>query len=655
MAIFLAVLILAVPGFGQLSDEDIAELKEQAARENWTFEISANPATQYSLDELCGLVEPEGWWEDARFDPCIPKRELPVSFDWRDSSACTPVKNQASCGSCWAFGTVGPLESNILLKDNLEVNLSEQWLVSCNSDGWGCDGGWFAHDYHQWKTDPCGQTGAVYESDFPYTATDQSCNCPYPHHFTIDGWSYIGSSYGVPAVDAIKQAILDYGPVSVAVEATSAMQGYDGGIFNTPGFGDVNHAVVLVGWDDTQGTNGVWIMRNSWGSGWGEEGYMRIEYGICQIGYGACYIEYSGLDKIAFDFPSGIPESVIPTDEFTLDVNISGVYGGVAVESSAQFNYSINSQPYQSIPMTYISADLYQVTLPDLECFDCLDFYVSVQESEGEVYNDTDPAYPHMIVAATEALQAFADDFESDLGWTVSGLVDDGAWNRGVPVNGERGDPASDYDGSGRCYLTDNVSGNSDVDGGTTTLISPTFDLSESDGQINYARWYSNSFGNDPYNDEMHIFISNDNGASWVLAETVGPVEQASGGWFENSFWASDFVTPTDQMKLRFDASDLNDGSVVEAAVDAVVVKTFLCGPQYICGDSNGDEIINVSDAVYIVNHIFAAGNPIDPMEAGDANCDGLCNVSDAVWIINFIFSSDKTPCDLDGDEIPDC
>ncbi len=99
-------------------------------------------------------------------------RDLPDAFDWRDVDGVTSVKNQASCGSCWAFGTVGPLECNIKIKDGIEVDLSEQWLVSCNRDGWGCGGGWWAHDYHEWKDDPCDGVGAVLEEYFPYQALD---------------------------------------------------------------------------------------------------------------------------------------------------------------------------------------------------------------------------------------------------------------------------------------------------------------------------------------------------------------------------------------------------------------------------------------------------------------------------------------------------
>ena len=88
-------------------------------------------------------MEPKNWWVNAKFDPCIPRDDLPDTFDWRDINGTdftTPIKDQGSCGSCWAFGTVAPLECNIKIKDGVEVNLSEQWLLNCNQDGWDCGG-----------------------------------------------------------------------------------------------------------------------------------------------------------------------------------------------------------------------------------------------------------------------------------------------------------------------------------------------------------------------------------------------------------------------------------------------------------------------------------------------------------------------------------
>jgi len=165
-------------------------------------------------------------------------------------------------------------------------------LVSCNRDNWGCQGGWYAHNYLEWKTDSCGGTGAVLESDFPYVAEDVPCDCPYPHVYKLNDWAYVGDEWTVPSVEAIKTAIMEYGPVSVGIAVTSAFQAYDGGVFNQDEpDAEINHAVVLVGWDDNQGTNGVWFLRNSWGPWWGEDGYMNIEYGVLKVGYAACYID----------------------------------------------------------------------------------------------------------------------------------------------------------------------------------------------------------------------------------------------------------------------------------------------------------------------------------------------------------------------------
>ena len=286
-------------------DSQIEKLKQRAEIEGWTFTVGENSATNYSIDELCGLVEPPNWKDSVDFDPLYNLTfSVPEQWDWRDEGGCTPIKNQGQCGSCWAFATVAPLESAIKIRTGENVDLSEQWLVSCNKAGWGCNGGWWAHGYHAGLTGKCGGTGAVLERDFPYTAYDEFCNGPYPHAYLLvdsdgdgDSWNYIGSEHGIPSVDQIKQAIYESGPISASVYVDSAFHAYTGGVFTNQGNGQVNHAIALVGWDDNQGDDGVWFLRNSWGTGWGENGYMRIEYGANNVGYSACFIDdYESLD-----------------------------------------------------------------------------------------------------------------------------------------------------------------------------------------------------------------------------------------------------------------------------------------------------------------------------------------------------------------------
>ncbi|UCC43855.1 MAG: PKD domain-containing protein [Candidatus Zixiibacteriota bacterium] len=326
--IVISFCMIADRSLAQLTPGDLVQLQERARVEGWTFDVGENAATQYSLEELCGMVEPEDWRDGADFDPMVEAMtvELPATFDWRALDGVTPVRNQGGCGSCWAFSTVGALECNIRIAEGVSVDLSEQWLLRCNRNGWDCGGGWFAHDYHEWKPGLDDSTGAVLESDYPYTATDGPCGGPDPHPYLIEDWMYIGTSSGVPSVQAMKQAIVEYGPISVCVYAGPAMQAYNGGVFNVNEQGTINHAVVLVGWDDNQGPAGVWFMRNSWGPGWGEGGYMLIPYGYSSIGYAANYIEYKpvhveavntfGPTPLLVDFTSDVPGVQIDSCEW---------------------------------------------------------------------------------------------------------------------------------------------------------------------------------------------------------------------------------------------------------------------------------------------------------------------------------------------------
>jgi C1A family cysteine protease len=297
-AVWLVAYSLTGSALGQLSTTDIAELRERAQTEGWTFTVGQNSATARSLNELCGAVPLAELPQQRAVRPITPRQALPASFDWRDSGACTPIRDQDGCGSCWAFSTMGTMECAILRTDGTEVDLSEQWLVSCTGAG-SCDGGSYitAFDFLSCDTsrsDPCGGSGAVLEDELPYEADDISCGCPYTHPYCLDGYALVDGEW--PTVEQVKQAILDYGPLSVSVYVNSAFVAYTGGVFNACSNRTINHAVVLVGWDDTLGANGAWIMRNSWGPDWGMDGYMYIEYGCSRIGYAACYVRYGVED-----------------------------------------------------------------------------------------------------------------------------------------------------------------------------------------------------------------------------------------------------------------------------------------------------------------------------------------------------------------------
>ncbi|MFH1372956.1 MAG: M28 family peptidase [bacterium] len=283
--------------------------------------------------------------------------------------------------------------------------------------------------------------------------------------------------------------------------------------------------------------------------------------------------------SLAFQYPGGVPDMLSPGIPTTFDVVVTGAWGGSPVGGSGQLHYAIDGGSYTTVSMTEVYSNNYQATLPAETCGTHFAFFVSVDEAtEGTVYDPADTSRPYAALVATSFMTVFEDDFETDKGWTVSGDAIDGQWDRGVPAGGgDRGDPPTDYDGSGQCYLTDNLYGNSDVDGGTTNLQSPAFDLSTGDGQVHYARWYSNHFGAAPFADVMRVYISNNNGSSWTVVDSAGPTEQATGDWYEHTFFAGDFVTPTSQMRLLFEVSDLGSGSVVEAGVDDIWVRVYDC------------------------------------------------------------------------------
>jgi len=427
-AMVLMICLAVVPSSrGEVSPEKIAALQARAEAEGWTFTVGENDATQYSLDQLCGVKVPENWRANARFVPVTADADLPDSFDWRDYDGCTPIKNQGGCGSCWAFGTVGVLECAIKIREGLTVDLSEQWLVSCNQDGSSCDGGWFAHDYHQWATDPCGGTGAVLEADFPYTASDSPCGCPYQHPFSIESWAFVGSDpWAEPDIPAIKQAIMDYGPVSVLVYANDAMQSYIEGVFNGCEEGYTNHIVVLVGWDDNQGTNGVWFMRNSWGPGWGEGGYMRIEYGCNYIEEGACFVDYQHPH-----FP------YLQRDDWTLNDESGNDNGRADPGETVDFVVTLTNTAAEATGLTMtVSTDAPGITFSNpTGSFGDLPRWAQGSNAADPVVFSVDPlAAPtiidlHITYAANGGTYTWQDSIRMNIGQPQFFIVDDDAAN----------------------------------------------------------------------------------------------------------------------------------------------------------------------------------------------------------------------------------
>lgn len=309
---------------GPLSPAEIAHLQERAIAEGWSFRVGRNEATLQSLDLLRSAETASEQASGTRVARIAAGDDLPRAFDWREMGGCAPIRNCSVCGADWAFVTTALLESALLIRKGLTVDLSERWLIDCNQNAWGCSRGTFAFGYFlesNGVTDPCGHSGAVLERDLPYIAGKLPCKCPYAHEYFIRSWSYLAPESGsaesgdLPSVDSIKQAIIDHGPVAAMVTISDPFWAYEEGVFGgtASAIGTPDLHVVLVGWNDDLGKEGAWILRNCWGTGWGEQGYMNIEYGCSNVGFRAAIIEYVGEDSLYVNSPG--------------ELNVSGVRG----------------------------------------------------------------------------------------------------------------------------------------------------------------------------------------------------------------------------------------------------------------------------------------------------------------------------------------
>lgn len=315
--------------------------------------------------------------EIAKVDPSFSSaKSIPTDFDWRNYNGHSYIgdaRDQGSCGSCYAFGATACAEGTYNVAtgsyDNNTSDFSEGWIAFCLSEMSaysshfdGCNGA----DYEYMELQALVDVGHIDESYFPYSdANNQSCpsttdNAP---KIQFEGWYRVASS----DVDAIKTAIMTYGVVDAAVYVTNDWYDYTGGVYTansgscTNGaYTTTNHAIALVGWGHDATYGDYWILRNSWGTSWGENGYMKIAVNSAAVDCAVCYMVYENIPQPPVaDFSADkttvlVGNSVSFTDASSYDpTSLSWSFEGGTPATSTSQNPTV----------TYNTVGTYDVTL----------------------------------------------------------------------------------------------------------------------------------------------------------------------------------------------------------------------------------------------------------------------------------------------------
>lgn len=271
--------------------EMINRHNEEAEQGKHTFTLGINQFADLTIEEwrdTLTLME-RGDGERKLQDEEKEKIDLPDSVDWRNYGYVTPVKDQGACGSCWSFGVTGVIEGAWMKATGQYVSLSEQNLVDCDTNDYGCSGGLHpVRGAYPWIV----QNGGIEtEADYPYYAQDMQCsNNPYKPHYTIR--AYYETRDGDE--NDLQRKIATVGPINVGVDAGQpTFQFYSGGVYYDAACStSPNHAVLTVGYGTDYGTP-YYIVKNSWDTWWGEQGYVRMSRNRnnnCGIATDATYV-----------------------------------------------------------------------------------------------------------------------------------------------------------------------------------------------------------------------------------------------------------------------------------------------------------------------------------------------------------------------------
>lgn len=327
---------------------------------------------------------------------------------------------------------------------------------------------------------------------------------------------------------------------------------------------------VETGWIDTYPENNGQTFNGTWSN------FPFFPSGtviISDINRGMFIVDASAARaSLTFLYPGGRPEMVLPSGGTRMRVDVEA--RGSDPQPGTGILHFNGGSGWTSIPMDILGPNSYDAVFPPSTCGNTVQYYVSAETDRGQVVYDPPgaPVVTYTAMSASDLNVFHVDDFNVDRGWTVQNEnVTDGAWVRAIPAqNGSRGDPPTDSDGSGWCFVTGNGP-NQDLDGGPTHINSPLFDLSGRGAvMVSFDRW----FYNDDQDDFLIAYVSNNGGTNWVEMWRTSH----DPGWKNQTFIINDFVNLTSTMRFRFTTSDNPNNSVTEAGIDAFKLLDVRCG-----------------------------------------------------------------------------
>jgi hypothetical protein len=335
------------------------------------------------------------------------------------------------------------------------------------------------------------------------------------------------------------------------------------------------------------------------------------------------------MPALTVRLPEECPEFIDPGVPTTIPVEIIS-RAEQYVEGSGMLYYRFDGGTYETSPLVHVEGDLYEATLPGAACDDVPEYYFSAEGDGGTVvcspFNAPESVYTCRV---GHLVQLMADDFETDQGWTVYAGADTGNWERADPQevssSGTVTQPGDDHSADGTlCFVTGPLAGGGagdyDVDGGPTHLTSPRLELAGYDAEISYWRWYHISTQLD---DELLVQVSNDDGANWTTVESITNRQT----WTLAQWRVGDFVTPTDEVRVRFTADDSPNNSLVEALIDDFAISILECGESECPEDLNGDGVVNTEDLLTLLANWGTSGD-------GDIDGNGVVGTSDLLMLL---------------------